>query len=168
MPARCRRPPSKHASARLRALGLERRPLSIYWKLLRDEPVAAEDVIRFLNAPRTPLEGAPTKEEALSIVSERYPGRPYCIVEEWTVFEIEITPEEAAKIQARGQLPLFLFSHSVVEDSEGRFDAGDFVRSSMCVAFEKGVFFETRNTVYVLQGPGHKQLATLQEVFAIT
>lgn len=143
-------------------------PLSIYWKLFGDEPVAAEDKIRFLNAPRTPLEGAPTEEEARSIVSKRYPGRPYCIVEQWTVFEIEITPEEATKIQARGQLPLFLFSHSVVEDSEGRFDAGDFVRSSMCVAFEEGVFFETRNTVYVLQGPGHKQLATLQEVFAIT
>lgn len=168
MPPHCQMPPSMHASARPRAFGLEQQPLSIYWKLFGDEPVAAEDEIRFLNAPRTPLEGAPTKEEALSMVSEHYPKRPYCIVDQWTVFEIEITPEEAAKIQARGQLPLFLFSHSVVEDSEGRFDAGDFVRSSMCVAFEKGVFFETRNTVYVLQGPGHKQLATLQEVFAIT
>lgn len=130
--------------------------------------MATEDVIRFLNAPRTALEGTSTEEEARRIVSERYPRRPYCIVEQWTVFEIELTSEEAKKIQARGQLPLFLFSHSVVEDSEGRFDAGDFVRSSMCVAFEEGVFFETRNTVYVLQGPGHKQLATLQEVFAIT
>ncbi|MFJ4260226.1 DUF6957 family protein [Pseudomonas monteilii] len=130
--------------------------------------MATDDAIRFLNAPRVPLVGLSSEEEARALVTKRYPGKPYCIVEEWTVFEIELTAEESAKIRARGQIPLFLFSQSVVEDSEGRFDPGNFVRSSLCVAHEEGGVFETRNTVYVLLGPGHKQLASLQEIFAIT
>jgi hypothetical protein len=35
----------------------------------------------------------------------------------------------------------------------------------MCTRFEDGVF-ETRNTAYILVGPGHEQPASLKDVFS--
>lgn len=129
--------------------------------------MAADDVIRFLDSPGTSLEGLPSEEEALALVKIHYPAKPYCIVEQWQLLELELTAEEIANVKSTGQLPLFLFAHSVLEDSEGRFERGYFVRSSMCKAFVNGVLFETRNTVYVLVGPGHKKFASLRDVFSI-
>ncbi|WP_442968417.1 DUF6957 family protein [Pseudomonas sp. S37] len=54
----------------------------------------------------------------------------------------------------------------MVEDSQYRFQSGDWVRSSMCGSFHEGVFFETKNTVYVLVGDGHEQTASLKAIFS--
>lgn len=120
----------------------------------------------FLDGPRTPLEGLSGCSEARTLVSKHFPGKPYCLVEEWTVFRVDVTPDELAKVHAAGQLPLILFAHNVVEDSLGRFQRGDWVRSSMCTNFNDGVVFETRNTAYVLIGPGHEQPASLKTIFS--
>jgi len=120
----------------------------------------------FLEGPRTPLEGLSNSSEARALASERFPMKPYCLVEEWTVFRIDVTPDELAKVHAVGQLPMIVFAHNVVEDSQGRFERGDWVRSSMCISFNDGVVFETRNTVYVLIGPGHEQPASLKTIFS--
>ena len=124
--------------------------------------VEESDVI---GGPRTPRDGLPSSSEARALVSEHFSDKPYCLVEDWTVFCIDVTPEELTKIQAAGQLPMIVFAHNVVEDSQGRFERGDWVRSSMCTGFENGVF-ETRNTVYILVGPGHEQPASLKDVFS--
>ena len=129
--------------------------------------MAADDVIRFLDSPDTSLEGLPSEEEALELVKIHFPTKPYCIVEQWQLLELELTAEETANVKSTGQLPLFLFAHRVLEDSGGRFERGYFVRSSMCKSFVDGVLFETRNTVYVLVGPGHKKFASLRDVFSI-
>lgn len=107
-----------------------------------------------------------SKEEALASVNKRFPGKPYCLVEQWTVFRADVTPDELETICARGHLPLFVFAHNVVLDSRGRFQPGDWVRSSMCVSFDDGVMFETKNTVYVLLGPGAEQVASLKTIFS--
>jgi len=104
--------------------------------------------------------------EAVGMVTERFPHKPYCLVEQWTIFRADLTPEEFTKVHAAGHLPLFLFAHKVVEDSRGRFQVGDWVRSSMCLTFDDGVMFETKNTIYVLMGPGHEQIASLNTIFS--
>ena len=120
----------------------------------------------FMKAPRTSLEGLSTTSEARALATERFPKKPYCLVRDWTIFRIEVTPEELSKVHATGQLPMIVFAHNVAEDSQGRFERGDWVRSTMCSSFNDGVLFETRNTIYVLIGPGHEQSATLKEVFS--
>ncbi|WP_339328612.1 DUF6957 family protein [Pseudomonas syringae] len=116
----------------------------------------------------TRLEGNPlSAAEAREAVASRFPGKPYCIVEEWTILRIDLTPDEIARVHSTNQLPLFIFAHKVVEDSQGRFQPGDWVRSSMGVTFEGGVLFETKNTAYVLIGPGHEKTASLKAIFSI-
>lgn len=119
----------------------------------------------FMKGTRTPLEGLSSSSEARALATELFPGKPYCLIQDWTIFRIEFTSDELSTIQAAGQLPMIVFAHNVVEDSQGRFEKGDWVRSTMCIGFEDGVF-KTRNTVYVLVGLGHEQTASLKDVFS--
>lgn len=116
--------------------------------------------------PRTPRIGLPSSSEARALVSKNFSGKAYCLVEDWTVFRIDVTPEELTKVHAVGQLPMIVFAHNVIEDSQGRFQRGDWVRSSMCTSFDDGAVFETRNTIYILIGPGHEQTASLKTIFS--
>lgn len=113
------------------------------------------------------LEGSTSSAvEAVELVTRRFPHKPYCLVEQWTIFRADLTADELERVHAANHLPLFLFAHKVLEDSRGRFQPGDWVRSSMCVTFEDGVMFETKNSVYVLIGPGHEQTASLKTIFS--
>jgi len=113
------------------------------------------------------LSGSLDSQETLARdVSVRFPQKPFCLVEKWTIFRVDLTPEEIAKVHAGNHLPLFLFAHKVVEDSRGRFQPGDWVRSSMCVTLKDGVMFETKNTIYVLMGAGQEQTASLKTIFS--
>ena len=86
----------------------------------------------FMKGPRTPLEGLSSSSDARALANQRFPEKPYCLVRDWTIFRIEVTRDELFKCQAAGQLPMILFAHNVAEDSQGRFERGDWVRSSMC------------------------------------
>lgn len=118
-------------------------------------------------SPGLVLAGSLDSRETLARdVSQRFPLKPFCLVEKWTIFRAALTPGEIAKVHAANHLPLFVHAHKVVEDSRGRYQAGDWVRSSMCISFDEEVMFETKNTVYVLMGPGHEQLASLRTIFS--
>lgn len=101
----------------------------------------------------------------INVVRSRFPSKPYCLIQEWTIFRADLTTEEIIKVQAANHLPLFLFAHKVIEDSRGRFQPGDWVRSSMAISFD-GIMFETKRTVYVLMGPGHEKKANLKTIFS--
>lgn len=91
-------------------------------------------------------------EELIQMVTSRYSAMSFCLVRNWTLFLVDLTPHELAAVEKAGHLPLFVYAFEVILDSKGRFQPGDWVRSSMCVQFEEGFLFETRNTVYVLIG----------------
>lgn len=129
--------------------------------------MASVEELDFMKGPRTPLVGLPSSSEARALANQRFPGKPYCLVRDWTMFALEVTRDELFRCHAAGQLPMILFAHNVAEDSQGRFEPGDWVRSSMCTGFHDGVVFETRNTVYVLVGLGHEQIASVKDVFSL-
>lgn len=125
-----------------------------------------EDPAELFGSPGLLLSGSlNSQEREVREVTARFPGKPFCLVEDWTIFRADLTPDELTKVHAANHLPLFVFAHNVVEDSRGRFQSGDWVRSSMCTSFD-GVMFETRNTTYVLMGPGHEQTASLKSIFS--
>ncbi|OZY62074.1 DUF6957 family protein [Pseudomonas fragi] len=114
-----------------------------------------------------PLHGSSASvEEIIATLALRKRLKAYCLVEEWTIFRADLTPEEFAKVHAANHLPLFVFAQRVIADSRGRFQPGDWVRSSMCVTFDDGFMFETKHTVYVLMGTGHQQTASLKTIFS--
>lgn len=120
-----------------------------------------------LSGSGEPRQGSMDSDENLiELVQALYPRKPYCLVENWTIFRVKVTESELQKIQAAGKLPLVLFAHNVRFDSERRFDVGDWVRSTMAVSFQDGFLFETWNTVYVLLGPGHEKTASLETIFS--
>ncbi|POF41269.1 hypothetical protein B0D71_18110 [Pseudomonas laurylsulfativorans] len=120
-----------------------------------------------MGGPRDARHGTSLDLEKLTtMVISRYPAKPYCLVRDWTLFLADLTPEELETVERAGHLPLFVYAFEVVYDSKGRFQPGDWVRSSMCVQFLDGFLFETRNTVYVLVGDGAEQKASLITIFS--
>lgn len=116
----------------------------------------------------TELEGCRLAiDEALNVARKRYKWMPLCAVEEWIVLDAIVTDEERAKVATAGCQPMFMFAHKVVDDEQRRFEPGHWVRSSMGTAFNDGFLFETRNSVYVLLGPGHRKSATIKEIFSL-
>lgn len=108
-----------------------------------------------------------TLDEALALARKRYRWMPLCAVEEWIILDAVVTDEERAKVTAAGCQPIFMFAHKVVDDEQRRFEPGHWVRSSMGTAFKDGYLFETRNTVYVLLGPGHRKSASIEAIFSL-
>ena len=106
-------------------------------------------------------------DEAIALARKRYKWMPLCVVEEWTILDAIVTDEERAKVTAAGCKPIFMFAHKVVDDEQRRFEPGHWVRSSMGTAFKEGYLFETRNTVYVLLGPGHRKSSSIEAIFSL-
>ncbi|NHN69063.1 hypothetical protein G7W60_14600 [Pseudomonas fluorescens] len=106
-------------------------------------------------------------DEAVAVARKRYKWMPLCAVQEWIILDAIVTDEERAKVTAAGCQPMFMFAHKVVDDEQRRFEPGHWVRSSMGTAFKEGYLFETRNTVYVLLGPGHRKSASIEAIFSL-
>lgn len=106
-------------------------------------------------------------EAVMAAARKRYKWMPLCAVEEWTILDAIVTDAERAKVVAAGCQPMFMFAHKVVHDEQRRFEPGHWVRSSMGTAFKEGYLFETRNTVYVLLGPGHRKSASIEAIFSL-
>ncbi|NBB34590.1 hypothetical protein Q1W70_16300 [Pseudomonas kielensis] len=106
-------------------------------------------------------------DEAVALARKRYKWMPLCVVEEWIILDAIVTDAERAKVAAAGCQPIFMFAHKVVDDEQRRFEPGHWVRSSMGTAFKEGYLFETRNTVYVLLGPGHRKSASIEAIFSL-
>lgn len=106
-------------------------------------------------------------EDAMAAARKRYKWMPLCAVEEWTILDAIVTDAERAKVIAVGCQPMFMFAHKVVDDEQRRFEPGHWVRSSMGTTFEEGFLFATRNSVYVLLGPGHRKSASIEAIFSL-
>jgi hypothetical protein len=106
-------------------------------------------------------------EAVMAAARKRYRWMPLCAVEEWIILDAVVTEAERAKVAAAGCQPIFLFAHKVVHDEQRRFEPGHWVRSSMGTAFKEGYLFETRNTVYLLLGPGHRKSSSIEAIFSL-
>ena len=106
-------------------------------------------------------------DEAVALARKRYKWMPLCAVEEWIILDAIVTDDERAKVTVAGCQPMFMFAHKVVDDEQRRFEPGHWVRSSMGTAVKEGYLFETRNTVYVLLGPGHRKSASIEAIFSL-
>lgn len=120
------------------------------------------------NAPGEPRSGSGENQEALiRIVQARFPDKSFCIVQQWTIVRAIASDGDLTKIHVHGHLPLFVFAEKVILDSRGRFDYGNWVRSTMAISFQDGFLFETKNTVYVLAGDGDEKSANLAAILSL-
>lgn len=109
-----------------------------------------------------------TQDELISLAAKEFPGKAFCVVRQWILIDLTVTPDEKEKITKLGLLPLTLFAHEVVLDSKGRFQPNMWVRSNFGKSFTDGCMFETKNTVYLLLAAGQRKEASLGAAFSMS
>lgn len=103
-----------------------------------------------------------SQDEAVRIVRERHPYAEYCLVSDWRWIDLDVTPEQRSELTKTNRHPSVIYAHTVIYDSQRRWDVGDFVRTSYLHKFEQGFIFKTLNTTYVLMGGGTRTRASLE------
>ncbi|WP_417777664.1 DUF6957 family protein [Stutzerimonas xanthomarina] len=123
--------------------------------------------IALLQAPGTVMLGHDLDEDtALALLGERFPGRQFCLVRNWIWIDLDSPDDVREELSDMRLQPVMLYG-DVVADSLGRFDKGDWLRSTPLIAFTQGCFFETRDTVYALLGHGERKRAALSSMVKI-
>ena len=103
-----------------------------------------------------------SQEEAVRIVRERHPYAEYCLVSKWRWLDLDVAPEQRDELARTNRQPVVIYAHTVIFDSQRRWDVGDFVRTSYLHKFEQGFIFQTLSTVYILMGDGIRTRASLE------
>ena len=93
-----------------------------------------------------------SEEELISLAAKTFPGKAFCVVKQWILIDLTVTPVEREKLTSSCLLPMTLFAHEVVLDSKGRFQSGMWVRSNFGKSFTEDCMFETKSTVFLLLG----------------
>ncbi|MBD0678043.1 DUF6957 family protein [Pseudomonas sp. PSB11] len=109
-----------------------------------------------------------SQEDLISLAGKLFPSKAFCLVRQWILIDLTVTPVEKEKLTGLGLLPMTLFAHELVLDSKGRFQPKMWVRSNFGVSLIYGCMFETKNTVYLLWGPGQRKEATLEVAFSMS
>ncbi|WP_434456583.1 hypothetical protein JQR85_13995 [Stutzerimonas urumqiensis] len=94
-------------------------------------------------------------------------GAPFCVVSDWIWIDLIVPDALRETLVASGQQPAMVYASRVLYDSARRFEAGDWVRTTQLVEFTDECIFKTRNTRYVLSGPGVRKSAELCTVLKI-
>jgi hypothetical protein len=109
-----------------------------------------------------------TQDDLISLAAKTFPSKAFCVVKQWILIDLTVTPDEKEKLTNLGLLPATLFAHEVVLDSKGRFQPQMWVRSNFGKSFTEGCMFETKNTVYLLLGSGQRKEATVGAAFSMS
>lgn len=122
-----------------------------------------DEVTELLFSSGSPMPGAKvSQDEAVRIVRERYPYAEYCLVSRWRWIDLDVTPEQRNELARTNRQPVVIYAHTVIYDSQRRWDVGDFVRTSYLHKFEDGFIFKTLNSIYILIGDGIRTRASLE------
>lgn len=106
------------------------------------------------------LEEACARGAAAGFIDEK----PFCVVRDWIWIDLIVPDALREALQASGQQPVMVYASQVLYDSAQRFNFGDCVRTTQLVEFADGCIFRTRNTRYVLVGPGVRKSAEASTV----
>lgn len=116
----------------------------------------------------TPVDGCSlSTHEAAITAQKRFVPRPFCLVSDWSILDLEVSVDQLNALHSRGLEPVVVYALCVVLDSRGRYQSGDWVRTSFQTGYESPGFFLTKNTVYVLMGKGKRQVITVDDLNAL-
>lgn len=106
------------------------------------------------------------QEELIGLAEQAFPGKPFCLVKQWIIADLQLTQAEQDRLASMGLLPKAVYSHEVVQDSRRRFAPGHWVRTNFGISHDHPCMFETKSTVYLLLGDGVRKPAALSTVFS--
>lgn len=109
-----------------------------------------------------------SQDDLISLAATKFPTKAFCVVKQWILIDLTVTPDEKEKLTSLGLLPMTLFAHEIVLDSRGRFQPNMWVRSNFGKSFTEGCMFETKNTVYLLLAAGQRKEASRAAAFSMS
>lgn len=126
-----------------------------------------EEITQFLHGAGMVAAGwSGTEDELVSLAEQTFPGKPFCLVRQWIIADLQLTPDEHQKLSSMGILSTVVYAHEVVQDSRQRFALGHWVRTNFGISHDHPCMFETKSTIYLLLGDGLRKEATLSTVFS--
>lgn len=121
-----------------------------------------------LRGPGLMMEGLDASvDEAAAAVNERFPNKHHCVVQDWILFDLDMPDLVRDGMAGLGQHPMMLVFLDMMHDTLGRYPIGGWARSAPMHSFVEGRFFETKDSVYVLIGPGQRRRASLSEIIRL-
>lgn len=125
------------------------------------------EVVAALYSTGDPMSGSGmSDDEALAYAKQYFPDGNYCLVRNWRWLDLEVTESQRLLLAKTRRQPALIYAHTIIYDSERRWDVGDFVRTSL-LHQQDGFNFKTLNTVYLLLGPGTRIKASADAVASI-
>ncbi len=124
-------------------------------------------VVDALYSTGKPMSGSDmSDDEALAYARQHFPHGNYCLVRNWRWFDLEVTESQRLLLAKTRRHPALIYAHTIIYDSERRWDVGDFVRTSLLHQHD-GFHFRTLNSIYLLLGPGTRIKASADAVASI-
>ena len=93
-------------------------------------------------------------EEMISLANHKFPGKGVCVVRHWIFAELQVGESDKAALASAGIQPFMIWGGEVLQDQRRPFAVGGWMRSTPMVSFTEPCLFESRNSIYLLQGPG--------------
>jgi hypothetical protein len=121
-----------------------------------------------LFGPALMLPGSELSDEALiSASSETFPGRSFCIVRVWMLFDVELSSRHVRLLVDDGLSPTVLYANKLVYAVDPQSDKSHGVLSGFQRRYED-CFFETEDMIFVLAGRGSRKTASISAVSALS
>ena len=125
------------------------------------------EITGLLYSEGEPMSGSGMNDdEALAYARQYFPDGNYCLVRNWRLLDLQVTESQRLLLAKTRRQPALIYAHTVIYDSERRWDVGDFVRTSLLHQHE-GFHFRTLNSVYLLLGPGTRIRASADAVASV-
>lgn len=102
-------------------------------------------------------------EEAVRITQKKFPGRSFCIVNEWVWLDLEAPDLVVEELALEGMQPIMLLVFNVLFDSSTN-SKSHWFRSTPMMDFTDGMFFQTQHKLYLLLGHGRRKSMPLSAV----
>lgn len=126
-----------------------------------------EEVIAALYSAGEPMSGSSMSDaEAMTYARRHFVYGGYCLVRNWRWLDLTVTESQRLLLAQTRRQPALIYAHTVIYDSERRWDVGDFVRTSLLHHHEE-FHFRTLNTAYLLLGPGTRIQVSADAVASI-
>jgi hypothetical protein len=104
-------------------------------------------------------------KEYCALIERTFPGRHYCVIADWVWNDIASTETDLKILAVRDVRPAFLYSRNILVDTEER--GFQSVMTSLMKKFSHNAIFETENRIYLLCGPGKRNLMNRTAYFAL-
>ncbi len=96
-------------------------------------------------------------EYLIDTAQSEYPDKGVCAVKNWMWWDFDVDKKGQQYFASRCVHPSIVYAKYVIWDKSNRWPQGSHVKTTLLREFDAEYFFITKNTVYILVGPGTRK-----------